>query len=247
MGFRGRSDGKESTCNAGDVGLILGWGRSPGEGNGYPLQYSCLGNPMDRGAWRATVHGITESQTQLSGQHLHFQTALYLSEYKITFHCNTKSRYNALFLLNWSVTALQCCVSCCCTTQRISHLYTYTHTSHWPLQVTTEHRAELPVLCSRFPLAIYFTDDSVCMSTLTSHFIPPSPPTLCLHDCSLHMCLYSCPGNRLLSRFHIYALARTCKPPECPATDERVTMWHVHVMEYYSVTPWSETGSFAEM
>ena len=72
MGFRGSSNGKESTCNAGDVGLILGWGRSPGEGNSYPLQYSCLGNPMDRGAWRATV---TESQTQLSDQHFHFQTA----------------------------------------------------------------------------------------------------------------------------------------------------------------------------
>ena len=57
MGFPGGSDGKESTCNAGDTGLIPGSGRSPGEGNGYPLQYSCLGNPTDRGAWRATVHG----------------------------------------------------------------------------------------------------------------------------------------------------------------------------------------------
>ena len=46
-------DGKESTCSVGDLGSIPGWGRSPGEGNGYPLQYSCLENPMDRGAWRA--------------------------------------------------------------------------------------------------------------------------------------------------------------------------------------------------
>ena len=53
------SDGKESGCNAGDPGLISGSRRSPGEGNGNPLQYSCLENPMDRGAWRATVHGIT--------------------------------------------------------------------------------------------------------------------------------------------------------------------------------------------
>ena len=52
--------GKESACPAGDVGLILGLGRSPGEGNGNPLQHSCLGNPMDRGAWRATVHGVTK-------------------------------------------------------------------------------------------------------------------------------------------------------------------------------------------
>ena len=66
MGFPGGLDGKESTCNAGDLGSILGSGRSPGEGNGYPLQYSCLENPMDRGAWRATVHGVPKSQTRLS-------------------------------------------------------------------------------------------------------------------------------------------------------------------------------------
>ena len=62
-GFPGGSDGKESTCNAGDLGLIPGLGRSPGGGQGSPLQYSCLENPMDRGAWRATVHGVTESDT----------------------------------------------------------------------------------------------------------------------------------------------------------------------------------------
>ena len=53
----GGSDGKESACNAGDPGSILGSGRSPGEGNGYPLQYSCLKNPTSREAWRATVQG----------------------------------------------------------------------------------------------------------------------------------------------------------------------------------------------
>ena len=60
---------KESACNAGDTGdagLIPGSERSPGEGNGNPLQYSSLGNPMDRGAWRDTVHRVTKSQTQLS-------------------------------------------------------------------------------------------------------------------------------------------------------------------------------------
>ena len=61
--FLGGSDGKESACNAGAPGSIPESGRSPGEGNGYPLQYSCLGNPMDRGAWQATVHEVTESQT----------------------------------------------------------------------------------------------------------------------------------------------------------------------------------------
>ena len=66
LGFPGGSDSKESTCNAGDLGSIPGLGRSPGEETGYPLQYSCLENPMDSGAWRATVHEITESQEQLS-------------------------------------------------------------------------------------------------------------------------------------------------------------------------------------
>ena len=59
-GFPGGSDDKESACNAGEPGSILGLGRSPGEVNGNPLQYSCLENPMDRGAWRATVRGVAE-------------------------------------------------------------------------------------------------------------------------------------------------------------------------------------------
>ena len=61
MGFPGSSASKESACNAGDPGLILGLGRSAEEGVGYLLQYSCLENSMDRGAWRTTVHGVTES------------------------------------------------------------------------------------------------------------------------------------------------------------------------------------------
>ena len=59
-GFPGGSDGKEFTCNAGDLGSIPGLGRSPGEGKGYPLQYSGLENPMDRGAWWAMVHRVTK-------------------------------------------------------------------------------------------------------------------------------------------------------------------------------------------
>ena len=65
-GFPGGSDGKESACIVGDLGLIPGSGRSPRKGNGYPLQYSCLDNPMDRGASWAAVHGVAKSQTQLS-------------------------------------------------------------------------------------------------------------------------------------------------------------------------------------
>ena len=68
-GFSAGSDGKESACSASDLGPISGLGRSPGEGNGYLLQHSCLENSMDRGAWQATVHGITKSQTWLSAFH----------------------------------------------------------------------------------------------------------------------------------------------------------------------------------
>ena len=64
LGFPGGSDGKASTYNAGDLGSIPGLGSSPGEGNGNPLQYSCLENPMDGGAW-ATVHGVAMSWTRL--------------------------------------------------------------------------------------------------------------------------------------------------------------------------------------
>ena len=66
MGFPAGSDSEESTCNAGDSGLITGLGRCPGEGNDYSLQCSCLDDSMDRGAWQATVHGVTKSWTQLS-------------------------------------------------------------------------------------------------------------------------------------------------------------------------------------
>ena len=66
LDFPGGSDGKESACNAGDWGLIPGLGRSPGEGNGFPLQYSCLEDFMDRGAWWAAIQGVSKSQMRLS-------------------------------------------------------------------------------------------------------------------------------------------------------------------------------------
>ena len=67
------SNSKESACNRGDPGSIAGSERSPGEGIGNPLQYSCLENPMDRGAWQATVLGVSKSWTRLSDVHFHFQ------------------------------------------------------------------------------------------------------------------------------------------------------------------------------
>ena len=91
MGFSGELVVKNLPANAGDIrdaGLIPGWGRSPGEGNGKPLQYSCLGNPMDRGAWWATVHGVTgvrhdsvteQQQQQPTGKSLRVTPLSYFS------------------------------------------------------------------------------------------------------------------------------------------------------------------------
>ena len=82
------SDAEESACNAGDPGSIPGLGRSPGEGNGNPLQYSCLENPMHRGAWWATVHGVAKSWTQLSEQEPLSQFFPNAASYKYALHCH---------------------------------------------------------------------------------------------------------------------------------------------------------------
>ena len=71
QGFPGGSDGKESVCNAGDLGLIPGSGRSPGEGDGNPLHCSCLENSMDKGAWWAIVHRVIKSPTRLKQLRMH--------------------------------------------------------------------------------------------------------------------------------------------------------------------------------
>jgi len=81
MSFSGGSVVKNLPANAGDAGLIPQSGRSPGEGNRNPLQYSFLENPMDRGAWWATVHGVTKSRTRLSA-HTHIYVWFSTIEYK---------------------------------------------------------------------------------------------------------------------------------------------------------------------
>jgi len=72
--FPGGSDSKASAYNVGDLGSILGSGRSPGEGNGNPLQYSCLENTMDRGAWWAMVHGVAKQSDMTQGLKIHITT-----------------------------------------------------------------------------------------------------------------------------------------------------------------------------
>ena len=79
MGLPGGSDGKAFACNSGDLGSIPGLGRSPGEGNGNPLQYPCLENPIDREAWEAIVHRVAKSQTWLSDFTFFFFLNTYVS------------------------------------------------------------------------------------------------------------------------------------------------------------------------
>ena len=93
--FLGGSDGNESACNARDLGLIPGSGRSPGEGKGYPLKHSCLKNHMDGGNWRATVYGVAKSQTRLSD----FNRSCTKNFIYITLFCSHKNNLKWVPLL----------------------------------------------------------------------------------------------------------------------------------------------------
>ena len=114
LGFRGESSyfhssvGKETACNAGDMDLIPGSGRSPGAGNGNPFQYPCLENPMDRGAWRATVHGITRSWTR-------FETNMQSLTGRVTEKVSSFNKYTIyriiIYLYEWSCRILAPCGS----------------------------------------------------------------------------------------------------------------------------------------
>ena len=94
---QGGSDGKESACNAGNLGSILGSGRSQGGGDDNPFQYSCLENPMDRGSWQATVHGVAKSWTRLGN--FHFTS-------NIVTICHIHSCYS---IINY-IPCTECCI-----------------------------------------------------------------------------------------------------------------------------------------
>ena len=106
----GISDGKESACNAGDLGSIPGLGRSPGEGNGNPFQYSFLENSMDRGAWQAPVHGVTKSQTRLKGQHFHFLHCIWPRACVIS---ELQSLFYFLLMISHRMLTLSCILKNC--------------------------------------------------------------------------------------------------------------------------------------
>ena len=96
LSYPGNSEGKESACNVGNPGSMPGSGRSPGEGNGNPLQYSCLENPMDRGAWQATVHGVEKSDMpeQLTLLlHFHYGIPVHLLRCTVLCFCKKTSLF----------------------------------------------------------------------------------------------------------------------------------------------------------
>ena len=102
MGFLGGSDGKQSTCNVRDLGLIPGLGRSPGEGNGPPLQYSCLENPMDRGVWWAIIHRVARVGHVLATKPPPTLLLKYLKRHKIKINpvvADQDKRYSCDFII----------------------------------------------------------------------------------------------------------------------------------------------------
>ena len=153
-GFPGGSNGKESTCSVGDLGLIPGLYRYPGEGNSYSLQYSDLENSTHRRTWQATVHGVAKSQTWLNDFHFasctktdfrpdftlgsSWSTCELIFSDKCFFHVY-------LFIFYWSIVDLQCCLSFRCTSKYI--LYCCCLVPKSPLTLTTSldytHQASL--------------------------------------------------------------------------------------------------------
>ena len=117
VGFPGGSNGKESACSAGDLGSSTELGRSPGEGNGNPLQYSCLENPMNREAWWVTVHGVAKSWTRLKWLSTHARHEVTLSLFK-----NSKQTVLIPFFNNPNYTHLYKIIYII-----LNYIYIYTH------------------------------------------------------------------------------------------------------------------------
>ena len=156
------------------MGSIPGSGRSPGGGNGNSLQDFCLENPMDRGAWRATVHSVAKSRTQLkqlrTHAHIALVPAIHQRESAIGIHRPPPSG-----------TSLAPPIP-----------------SH-PSRLPQSTGFQFPVSYSKFLLAICFTYGTGYVSMLLSQFMPPSPFPTVSTICSLCLCLYCFPVNRFIS------------------------------------------------
>ena len=159
LGFPGGTSGKESTCYLGnirDASLIPGLGGSPGWRQENPLQYPCLKNPMDRGAWQVTVHRVAKSQTGLKWLSTHVRCVGFC-------HATMGNDHNLRYISH----------------NYIPSLLSLPAHSHPTLCIITEHQARFYVWYSSFLIAIYFTYYSVYISMLLSQFFLPSPfPTV---------------------------------------------------------------------
>ena len=180
MGFSAGSDSKESACSAGDTGSIPGLRRYPGEGNGNPLQYSCLGNPMDRGAWWATVHGVPKSWTQLSNWHTQGRGASnllsdLLKTAKLSKRSSTDITLTAVFYVDfwfpWGFTKLW--LACA---QEDTTLSCFSHVRVFAIPWNVAHQAPLSMGFSRgeycsglpFPSPGDFSDPEIKAESLVS-------------------------------------------------------------------------------
>ena len=136
MGFPGGSGSKESACSVGDPDSIPGLGKSHGEGNGNPLQYSCLENPMDRGAWQTIAHGVAKSWTCLN-EYVHLCPYFLNNHFVINFFVFMYF-YQCFY---WSIVDLQCCINFCCTTKWFILFYIF-------FSIMVYHRILNVILCA---------------------------------------------------------------------------------------------------
>ena len=162
LSFPRSSVGKESACNSGDPGLIPGLWRSPGEGNGNPLWYSCLKNPMDRGAWQAIVHGVTRVRHDLATKPPLFndrEKATFLCDRNILYLIGMQHMYIFVYSLN---------VRCVHFTINYFIIKIKCITHYWTFHYTPERRNTAP--STRTSIDTSFPNQE----TLTSHLYKPT-------------------------------------------------------------------------
>ena len=184
-GFPCGSAGKESACNGGDLGSVSGLGRSPGEGNGYPLQYPVLENSVDRGPWRATVHGVAKSQAWLRDFHMSKISLLAQMHTLLTLSLKNDAFCIWSLLISWYYfgTCSSCLISRLATlltgvpSLSLSSLY-YWHSCQWPSSFRSCLSSSQSSAGTLFSLSKCQSPDNACVTWL--HFLFTFPAfTMC--------------------------------------------------------------------